>query len=476
MKLDAKKYIFGPIILIIIAFIISPLLNVSHNSIILDNKDSNTSNSSSDRSILNTIIENFNLDNRAFAECNVFQTFFLNACTIDTSAICVAENSTQSDSITASGVNADSGGNGTPYPVTISINSLTAGITVLPLSQDFNNFPSGTPDNQTKTLNFDATGPTVSVSDDPGDASGPYGGLGRKKFTAVAHADFKDWNGSIWGSDTDPFKETSLTIYADHVNNAPVINTISSDYSATVANSSILTDVPVSFSFSDVESNHMNVVVDLSNDNFSTILQTHTFSNTATGSMLDYTFTSLVTGTYQWRVTATETDAVGTCAGFSNVLAGSNLQVSATKSISLTVSGSPTNPSSGSVNAPSCSNQKPGIPSGLTAVSGPRQGQETLNWIAPQGPVTDYSVSYSDDPSIKKYGVVSTGNVTSYVISGLGGGRYYFWVNAVNGCMSGDPVSPTIPTLAPSGPENIIKIGILGIMFMLIGGAFLIFI
>ena len=323
MKLDAKKYIFGPIILTTISFIISPLLSVSHNPIIVDKKDGSTSKSTSDRSILNTIIESFNLNNRAFAECNVYPD--RNACTIDTSTICVAENAPAADSITASGDFADWQGNGTPYPVTISINDLTAGITVLPLSQDFNNFPSGTPNAQTKTLNFIAIGPTVSVNDDPGDASGPYAGLGRKTFTAVAHADFEDWNGSVWASDTDPSKETNFTIYADHANSPPTLGSISATYSATIATPSTLTDVPVSVSFNDTESNHMNVAVQLSTDNFSTILQTHTFSTATAGATLNWTFANLAAGTYKWRAVATETDAIGTCQGYSNELVGINL-------------------------------------------------------------------------------------------------------------------------------------------------------
>jgi hypothetical protein len=43
------------------------------------------------------------------------------------------------------------------------------------------------------------------------------------------------------------------------------------------------------------------------------------------------------------------------------------------------------------------------------------------------------------------WGVVSTGNVTTYTISSLPlNQNYYFWVNAVNGCMPGDPIDPEI--------------------------------
>jgi sugar lactone lactonase YvrE len=86
-----------------------------------------------------------------------------------------------------------------------------------------------------------------------------------------------------------------------------------------------------------------------------------------------------------------------------------------------------------------CSDQKPGTPTGLTATAGPASDQITLSWTAPADPVTDYSITYSDDPNVRKWGVVSTGKVTTYTISNLDSSvKYYFWVNAVNGCMPGD--------------------------------------
>ena len=96
----------------------------------------------------------------------------------------------------------------------------------------------------------------------------------------------------------------------------------------------------------------------------------------------------------------------------------------------------------GSASAPVCGDQKPGNPANVMAVAGPGAGQVTLSWTAPSGPVSDYSITYSDSPDTKKWGVASTGNVTSYTISGLSVNKYYFWVNAVNGCMPGDPVGP----------------------------------
>ncbi len=123
----------------------------------------------------------------------------------------------------------------------------------------------------------------------------------------------------------------------------------------------------------------------------------------------------------------------------------------------------------GSSNPPVCSDQKPGAPTNVTAVSGPGAGQVTLTWAAPSGPVTDYSISYSDDPGTKKWGVSSTGNVTSYTISGLSVTKYYFWVNAVNGCMPGDAVGPVTvggtggPTQAVLGAST--GPGVLGLSY-----------
>jgi hypothetical protein len=102
-----------------------------------------------------------------------------------------------------------------------------------------------------------------------------------------------------------------------------------------------------------------------------------------------------------------------------------------------------TNTGGGSTtNTPSCDDQKPNQPYNILAVAGPGTGQVTLTWGPASGPVSDYSITYSDEPNTQKWGVVSTGNVTKYIISGLAVNKYYFWVNAVNGCMPGSPFGP----------------------------------
>ena len=297
---------------------------------------------------------------------------------------------------------------------------------------------------------------------------------GRKEFNMTASDSRRPWDSSSssWGAEVNSNSNVSFVINVDHVNTAPTVNTISSDYSASVANSSTTSNVPVSVSFSDVESNHVNVILELSSDNFSTILQSFTQNGISAGTLVLHTFTNVSPGSYQWRATARETDAIGACGA-----GGVDLAVSAIRNINLNLPGQSSN-NSGNANpsAPSCSSQKPGVPSGFTAVVGPEKGQETLNWFAPQGPVSDYSITYSDNPNTKKWGVVSTGNVTNYVISKLGSGKNYFWVNAVNGCMPGDSVSSSGSALPPTGPRDIIYIGMMGAAFIIMGAVFLIFI
>lgn len=158
-----------------------------------------------------------------------------------------------------------------------------------------------------------------------------------------------------------------------------------------------------------------------------------------------------------------------------------------------------------------CSDSKPGIPTNMIINPGPGAGQVTLHWTAPSGPVSDYSITYSDTADTQKWGVVSTGNVTSYVISKLPPYKnFHFWINAVNGCMPGDVldpevnmqvgtsassstvtntgfvsrpiatqaayINPTIPPpgpMLPSGSADIVKVGVGGAILTIIGAALL---
>ncbi len=85
-----------------------------------------------------------------------------------------------------------------------------------------------------------------------------------------------------------------------------------------------------------------------------------------------------------------------------------------------------------------CDADKPGVPLGLTAVSG-GVGQVNLSWTPPDtGTVTHYAIVYGTTSGVYLYGNYNVGNVTSYTVSGLTpGGTYYFLVRAVNDCAPG---------------------------------------
>lgn len=61
------------------------------------------------------------------------------------------------------------------------------------------------------------------------------------------------------------------------------------------------------------------------------------------------------------------------------------------------------------IQKPVCSNTIPGAPTALTTTAGPSTGQISLTWTAATGTITDYSITYSDNSTSQKWGVVSTG-------------------------------------------------------------------
>lgn len=107
------------------------------------------------------------------------------------------------------------------------------------------------------------------------------------------------------------------------------------------------------------------------------------------------------------------------------------------------------------VSAPVCTDTKPGIPTGFTASAEPGAGQVSLSWTSPSLPYTYFLIAYSNDSTTMKWGNPNIGSATSYVVSGLSGGAYWFWLRAGNGCMPGDfvgPISPGIITGLPGAP------------------------
>lgn len=95
---------------------------------------------------------------------------------------------------------------------------------------------------------------------------------------------------------------------------------------------------------------------------------------------------------------------------------------------------------------PACTDAKPGLPTGFSAVAGPGTGQVTLSWLPPSLPYTYFLIAYSDSSSWPpKWGNPDVGDVSSFTVSGLGAGTYWFWLRAGNGCMPGDFVGPISP-------------------------------
>ena len=69
-----------------------------------------------------------------------------------------------------------------------------------------------------------------------------------------------------------------------------------------------------------------------------------------------------------------------------------------------------------------------------------------MSWIPPAPPYTYFLIAYSDTSDWPpKWGNPNIGNVTTYTVSGLGSGTYWFWLRAGNGCMPGDFAGPISP-------------------------------
>lgn len=105
------------------------------------------------------------------------------------------------------------------------------------------------------------------------------------------------------------------------------------------------------------------------------------------------------------------------------------------------------------VSASVCSDSEPNAPTNLTATAG--VGQVTLSWTAPATPpsYTYFLVAYSDNNVAPKWGNPNVGTGTSYTVSSLDTGTYYFWVRAGNGCKPGDFVGPESATIETGAQE-----------------------
>ncbi|MBA3679083.1 hypothetical protein H0W80_02745 [Candidatus Saccharibacteria bacterium] len=118
----------------------------------------------------------------------------------------------------------------------------------------------------------------------------------------------------------------TANIQAEHVNTAPNLSNLlpqSVNQALTSANQTV--NMSVTADYSDAENNHSNVTFELTNDNFTTILQSVTLPAVASGTTVSHTFTGLGVGNYNWRVSAVETDALGNCTGYVNADPAINL-------------------------------------------------------------------------------------------------------------------------------------------------------
>jgi hypothetical protein len=134
-----------------------------------------------------------------------------------------------------------------------------------------------------------------------------------------------------------------------------------------------------------------------------------------------------------------------------------------TSTISVTPSISPTptttqTPTPG----PGCHDVAPGT-SQLLSAEASGAHSIILKWKAPVGPVTHYLVSYGLESKKYIYGNPNVGSArtTSYTVGGLATGKkYYFVVDAINGCMPGpysnelSMVAGGVPTEKPTATDT----------------------
>ncbi|MFA5933127.1 MAG: fibronectin type III domain-containing protein [Microgenomates group bacterium] len=112
-----------------------------------------------------------------------------------------------------------------------------------------------------------------------------------------------------------------------------------------------------------------------------------------------------------------------------------------------------------------CTDSKPGTPINLAVIVGPNSDQVTLFWSG-VSPYTSFLIAYSDTPDAPKWGNPDVGNVSSYIVSGLPNGTFFFWVRENNSCMPGDfagPVSVFLSSSSATGLAGGFQENVLGI-------------
>ena len=203
--------------------------------------------------------------------------------------------------------------------------------TTTPASNAYNGYPAGPP-TPMSTFNYDFsfTSPDVPAN------TGPISlGNGRREYVIDLYAEAREWNGSSYvitnGLVTEP--DEFITVTVDHKNTAPTIANPTQPETIYVPSGTTTISFDVSVDISDVESNTADITFQLSDNSlFTNIIQAHTYSGeslSSTPATFEHSWTDVPVDDYYWRAIATETDAIGTCAGFTNSQLGNNFTVQA---------------------------------------------------------------------------------------------------------------------------------------------------
>lgn len=189
---------------------------------------------------------------------------------------------------------------------------------ITPTTSNFNGYPglpsSTVPGIATIRPEFSFTAPAISFAQLSGDYDVNITATAREHFGAGSWGDDIP-NSMIVSNSTD---QEFFTITVEHVNEAPTLTAAPSSHTSVVSSA---VNVDVTATVNDEEGNEVDILFELTDDNFATILQTATYQdvNLVPGEdfIQAHTFTNLGTGDYNWRVRAYETgtDVTGTCVG-----------------------------------------------------------------------------------------------------------------------------------------------------------------
>ena len=357
MKLNLKKYVVAPLMISSALFVAAPIITYVNikpqikNAIGLNTSSKDSGN----KSIIDTILNSFGADRRAFAECS---SNYGVSCNLTITDICIKDHdpvATGSPTPQSSNVSFSILGSAglNYYPVAGSVTPANSNIVLNPLTQKFNNYNGNssdpTPTSDTVNYAYTATPSSlVNITHDPGidngsyASTGPYSGLGRQIVNVSAGASIRQYSGTWTNSSQSP--TATYNIVMDHADTPPTISSISQDYSVTVPTLNSTVDVPVNITFSDIENNAEDVTLNLysSADNYTSAIQTQGFSNVVPGTQINHTFYALPVGNYKWKALAIENSHSGTCSGFASADPGVNLSAPVqTKNIVISTSATP---------------------------------------------------------------------------------------------------------------------------------------